>query len=123
MLQARIETQDMDVTWVSSLSLYFLCLFGLNSVYRLILGEENCRSEPLAFQHHLIASLFRFTAADNGANSMQAMNAMGGGMMPGQPAQDFTKLYLAEKESLQLVNHAAVIDDVEDRFLTLYGVI
>ena len=49
MLQARIETQDMDVTWVSSLSLYFLCLFGLNSVYRLILGEENCRWEPLAF--------------------------------------------------------------------------
>lgn len=54
---------------------------------------------------------------------MQAMNAMGGGMMPGQPAQDFSKLYLAEKESLQLVNHAAVVDDVEDRFLTLYGVI
>lgn len=43
MLQARIETQEMDVTWVSSLSLYFLCLFGLNSVYRLILGEENCK--------------------------------------------------------------------------------
>jgi len=101
MLQARIETQDMDVTWVSSLSLYFLCLFGLNSVYRLILGEEN--------------------SAD-GANSMAAMGQMGGNMMPGQPPQNFAKLYTAEKESLQLVNHAGVIDDVEERFLNLYGV-
>ena len=41
MLQANIGTSDMDVTWVSSLSWYFLNLFGLNSVYRLLLGEEN----------------------------------------------------------------------------------
>jgi len=58
---------------------------------------------------------------------MQAMNALGGaamaGGMPGAPAQDFTKLYKAEKESLQLVNHAWVCDDVEDRFLTMCGVL
>lgn len=41
MLQRGIETPEMDVRWVSSLSWYFLNFFGLNGLYRLILGGEN----------------------------------------------------------------------------------
>jgi hypothetical protein len=41
MLQRGIETSDMDVRWVSSLSWYFLNFFGLNGLYRLILGGDN----------------------------------------------------------------------------------
>lgn len=41
MLQRGIETPDMDVRWVSSLSWYFLNFFGLNGLYRLILGGDN----------------------------------------------------------------------------------
>ena len=41
MLQSGVETRDMDVTWVSSLSWYFLNLFGLGSVFALILGDNN----------------------------------------------------------------------------------
>lgn len=41
MLQRGIETSDMDVTWVSSLSWYFLNLFGLRAVFNIILGEDN----------------------------------------------------------------------------------
>ncbi|GAA97395.1 uncharacterized protein L969DRAFT_87340 [Mixia osmundae IAM 14324] len=103
MLQRGIDTQDMDVTWVSSLSWYFLNLFGLNSVYQLILGEEN--------------------AAD-GTRDMQAMGAMGGGMMggmPGAPAQDFVKLFAAERENLDLVDHVWIGNDVEQRLLAMYG--
>ena len=42
MLQRGIETPDMDVRWVSSLSWYFLNFFGLNGLYRLLLGNDNC---------------------------------------------------------------------------------
>lgn len=41
MLQRGIETPDMDVRWVSSLSWYFLNFFGLNGLYRVVLGGDN----------------------------------------------------------------------------------
>ena len=41
MLQRGVETPDMDVRWVSSLSWYFLNFFGLNGLYRIILGSDN----------------------------------------------------------------------------------
>jgi ER membrane protein complex subunit 3 len=41
MMQRGIETHDMDVRWVSSLSWYFLNWFGLNGLYRIVLGNDN----------------------------------------------------------------------------------
>jgi hypothetical protein len=41
MLQSGVMTRDLDVRWVSSLSWYFLCLFGLQSVFIFILGNDN----------------------------------------------------------------------------------
>lgn len=42
MLQSGVGTRDLDVRWVSSLSWYFLTLFGLQPVYNFILGSNNC---------------------------------------------------------------------------------
>lgn len=47
MLQSGVATRDLDVQWVSSLSWYFLNLFGLQSVFIFILGNDNGRSLPL----------------------------------------------------------------------------
>ena len=41
MLQSGIATRDLDVRWVSSLSWYFLNLFGLQPVFIFILGNDN----------------------------------------------------------------------------------
>lgn len=40
MLQRGVEIQNLDVKYVSSLSLYFLILFGLHGLQSLILGAD-----------------------------------------------------------------------------------
>lgn len=51
---------------------------------------------------------------------------MGGMAMAQQPAlpgqqQDFVKLFGMERDSLDLVEHVGILDDVEARVLRLYG--
>lgn len=41
MLQAGVATKDMDPRWMSSISWYFLCFFGLQPVFNYILGSDN----------------------------------------------------------------------------------
>ncbi|KAI9246815.1 integral membrane protein DUF106-domain-containing protein [Helicostylum pulchrum] len=104
MLQSGVDTRDMDVTWVSSLSWYFLNLFGLGSVFSLILGDNN--------------------AAGVDMTAMSSMPGMMPGAMPGaQPGQpqDFNKLFLAEKENVMITPHVWDLEDVEERLLKKYG--
>lgn len=104
MLQRGVETADMDVRWVSSLSWYFLNFFGLNGLYRLLLTDTS-------------------PALDGAAGMMMAPGMMGaGGGMPGQP-QDFGKLFKAEKDNLELATglYKWTGADVELRMLRKYG--
>lgn len=41
MLQAGVGTRDMDPQWMSSISWYVLCIFGLQSVFNYLLGSDN----------------------------------------------------------------------------------
>jgi hypothetical protein len=41
MLQAGVMTKDMDPRWMSSISWYFLCIFGLQPVFNFLLGSDN----------------------------------------------------------------------------------
>ena len=52
MLQSGVGTRDLDVRWVSSLSWYFLTLFGLQPVYNFILGSNNGKPLLLADTHY-----------------------------------------------------------------------
>lgn len=94
----------MNVTWVSSVSWYFLCLFGLNSLYRLILGREN--------------------VADGTTNPIGATSdptIMMGGIPGATGGVDYTKLFKGEKDNLELVQHCWISEGVEQRLLNLYA--
>ncbi|KAG8986147.1 ER membrane complex subunit 3 [Tulasnella sp. JGI-2019a] len=101
MLQRGIETTDMDVRWVSSLSWYFLNLFGLNGLFRLILGNENSAADAT---QDPASSPF-----GNAANATQMMT----------PGQDMHKTFLQEKENLELADglYRWAADGVEQRML------
>src|SRR3990167_2078653 len=64
LLHAGISVLSLDVQFISSISLYFLTLFGFNSLYRIILSE----------------------ADDDMANQMAGMNPMMMGMGMQQPS-------------------------------------
>ncbi|KAI5459824.1 integral membrane protein DUF106-domain-containing protein [Mariannaea sp. PMI_226] len=94
MLQAGVQTKEMDPRWMSSISWYFLCIFGLQFVYVFLLGSDNAASQVQQMQ------------------AQQQMNPMAAG-----PGQDPHKQFVAEAENLAVVEHYSVLDDVEDRLL------
>ncbi|KAL5357637.1 transmembrane protein [Aspergillus floccosus] len=96
MLQSGVMTRDLDVRWVSSLSWYFLNLFGLQSVFGFILGSDN--------------------AANHMSQQMANMNPAAN-VNPFQPGQDPDKLYQNEAENLEVVEHFCILDGIEDRIL------
>lgn len=53
MLQAGVATRDMDPQWMSSISWYVLCIFGLQSVFNYLLGSDNGKI-PYPFQRMML---------------------------------------------------------------------
>lgn len=83
MLQRGIELEALDASWVSSASWYFLNVFGLRSMYSLILGEDNAADQTRIMQEQM---------------SGAAMNMQ----------QDPQKIFKAEWESLQVTQHTPI---------------
>lgn len=112
MLQAGVGTRNLDVRWVSSLSWYFLTLFGLQPVYNFILGSNNGRFRYLNGVSR--SEMLTMGTAANQVTQQMAQAQMGN---PMGGAEDPDKLFTAEAENLEVVEHYYVLDGVEDRLL------
>lgn len=113
MLQSGVMTKDMDPRWMSSISWYFLCIFGLQSVFNFLLGSNN--GKPAFF---FLQSFFLEANRCVAANQMAAqMGQMGPQAQMFAPGQDPDKQFQAEAENLAVIDHYSVLDGVEDRLL------
>jgi len=95
MLQRGIDTQNLDISWVSSLSWYFLNFFGLGGIFSLILGNNNSAG-----------------SAKDIAPQMQ--------MAPNQKDR-FNKMHKSLAEEVKITEHSWALDDIEDKILIKYG--
>lgn len=102
MLQRGILLQGLSVSYVSSLSWFFINLFGLRGVFALLLGSDN-------------------GAVDNPDALMQAQMQMGtAGMMGGPGAQpDQNKINQQERNEITITPYENSAAQAEARILNL----
>ncbi|CAG2172245.1 unnamed protein product [Oppiella nova] len=89
MLQRGIELMSLDASWVSSASWYFLNVFGLRSIYALVLGENNAADQTRLMQDQMSGSAMA---------------------MPTDPKAAFK----AEWEALEICDHNWALKNVEN---------
>ena len=116
MLQSGVATKDLDVRWVSSLSWYFLNLFGLQSVFIFILGSDNGELRANLLQGDVSGANI-LLAASQMASQMAQMNPNANANMF-QPGQDPDKLFQGEAENLEVLEHWSILDDIESRIIS-----
>lgn len=93
MLQRGIELSSLDVTYVSSLSLYFLTVFGLRGILMIALGPNDDADDTKIMQQQM----------------QGGMNAQ---------AQDMKKIFEGETKQLEMIQWESALHSIESRVMT-----
>lgn len=101
MLQNGVNTPDLSVRYVSAISWYFVNLLGLRPIYSLLMDD------PLAAQE--------LVNQQQQQQQQQMMPNLGG---PGGPKAD--KVFQAESENIQILQHESIYDGIASRILNRY---
>lgn len=94
MLQRGISLTTLDTAYVTSMSWYFLVMFGMRGLYSIVLGAGSETDDT---------------------KIMQQQMGMGGGQPGQQP--DMGKVFGAEADNLQLVEHNFLLATAEERLI------
>jgi len=95
MLQRGIYLRTLDPSYVSSLSWYFLNLFGLRGLFSLVLGDNN-------ISDNLVPTKAMQDQMTGGANMQQV---------------DYNQLFSVERTELEILQHDCSIPAAEHRLL------
>eukprot|EP00322_Chrysochromulina_rotalis_P007058 CAMPEP_0115865602 /NCGR_PEP_ID=MMETSP0287-20121206/19807_1 /TAXON_ID=412157 /ORGANISM="Chrysochromulina rotalis, Strain UIO044" /LENGTH=258 /DNA_ID=CAMNT_0003320121 /DNA_START=37 /DNA_END=813 /DNA_ORIENTATION=+ len=98
MLQRGINLTTLDTAYVTSMSWYFLVMFGMRGLYSLVMGAG--------------------AVTDDTAMMQQQMGMAG--QQPGQQP-DMGKMFQQQAESMQIVDHVWFLDAAEERLLKAAG--
>lgn len=96
MLQAGVATKEMDPQWMSSISWYVLCIFGLQPVINYLAGSDEASGQM--------------------AQQLGQMSPTAGAQLFG-PGIDADKQFQSEAENLAVLVHHHILDGVELRLL------
>lgn len=88
MLQKDVNLVSLDASWVSSASWYIINLFGLRSMYNLVLGENNAADQTKMMQDQMSGAALS---------------------MP----DDLNKAFKAECDSLSVTQHTWIVKGAE----------
>ncbi|XP_028162615.1 ER membrane protein complex subunit 3 [Ostrinia nubilalis] len=95
MLQRGVELAYLDASWVSSASWYFLNVFGLRTIYALVLGENNAADQSKIMQEQMSGAAMA---------------------MPPDPKAAFK----AEWEALEITEHKWALANIENDLLATF---
>jgi len=90
MLQKDVNLVSLDASWVSSASWYIINLFGLKSMYTIVLGENNAADQTKMMQDQMSGAALS---------------------MP----DDLNKAFKAERDSLTCTDHNWILKGIEQK--------
>lgn len=109
MVQSGIEQLQLDVSYVTSASIYFLILFGLQGVQVLLLGNRATSQSAQMIQQQTLGL---------GSSLIEGSSTQTGSMFnPQQIIPDMNQAFKAQLENLKIIEHEYELNNEEQELI------